>query len=163
VKEGAKLLKTTPDALYDRMTELTEALKDKEKELKKIADQIASKEAAGLMDDVKEVNGIKVLSVKLGNGDVDAMRKFVDTARDRIGSGVVVAGAVTGDKVMFVCGVTKDTVGRVKAGDIVREVAKMTGGGGGGRPDMAQAGGKNPEKLDEAIAAVEKIVEGLSA
>jgi len=162
-KDGARLLKTTPDGLYDRMVELTESLKEKERELKKIADQMASKEAAGLMDDVKEVNGIKVLAVKLANGDVDAMRKFVDTARDKIGSGVVVAGAVTGEKVMFVCGVTKDTTGKVKAGDIVREVAKVTGGGGGGRPDMAQAGGKNPEKLDEAIAATLKIVEELSA
>ncbi|WP_041230139.1 alanine--tRNA ligase [Deferribacteres bacterium DY0037] len=160
-KDGAKLLKTTPDGLYERMVELTDSLKDKEKELKKIADQMASKDAAGLMDDVKIVSGIKVLAAKLANGDADAMRKFVDTARDRIGSGVVVAGAVTDDKVIFVCGVTKDTTGKVKAGDIVREVAKITGGGGGGRPDMAQAGGKHPEKLDEAIANVEKIVEGL--
>lgn len=160
-KDGAKLLKTTPDGLYDRMIEVTDQLKEKEKELKKIADQMASKEAAGLMDDVKEVSGVKVLAVKLANADVDAMRKFVDSGRDKIGSGVVVAGAENDGKVMFVCGVTKDSIGKVKAGDIVREVAKICGGGGGGRPDMAQAGGKNPEKLDEAISSVEKIVEGL--
>ena len=163
VKEASRVLKTTPDALIDRVNELTESLKLKERELKKLADQAASKEAAGLMDDVKIVNGIKVLAVKLGSADVDAMRTFVDTARDKIKSGVVVVGAEADGKVMFVCGVTKDTIGKVKAGDIVREVAKITGGGGGGRPDMAQAGGKNPEKLDEAIAAAVKIVEGLSA
>lgn len=162
IKDGARLLKTTPDALYERMEELTETLKEREKELKKLADQAASKEAAGLMDNVQEVNGIKVLAVKMSNADVDAMRTFVDTARDKIGSGVVVVGAETDGKVLFVCGVTKDTIGKVKAGDVVRDVAKIAGGGGGGRPDMAQAGGKNPEKLDEAIASVVKIVDGLS-
>jgi len=162
IKDGARLLKTTPDALYERMEELTDSLREKERELKKLADQAASKEAAGLMDDVQEVNGIKVLAVKMSNADVDAMRTFVDTARDKIGSGVVVVGAETDGKVLFVCGVTKDTIGKVKAGDIVRDVAKIAGGGGGGRPDMAQAGGKHPEKLDEAIASVVKIVDGLS-
>ena len=163
VKDGARLLKATPETLYTRIEELSDALREKERELKKIADQMASKEAAGLMDGAKEVNGIKVLAVKLKGVDVDGMRKFVDTARDRLGSGVVLAGAETDGKVMFVCGVTKDTIAKVKAGDIVREVAKIAGGSGGGKPDMAQAGGKNPEKLDEAVASVLKIVEGLSA
>lgn len=163
VKESAKVLKTVPEGLYERITELSETLKDKEKEIKKLADRMASKEAGELMDDVKEVNGIKVLAVKLSNADPESMRKFVDTARDRIKSGVVIAGAQSEGKVMFVCGVTKDTVSKVKAGDVVREVAKITGGGGGGRPDMAQAGGKNPEKLGEALDSALKIVEGLSA
>lgn len=162
VKEGARVLKTTPDVLGERIAEVADALKEKERELKKLNDKMASKEAAGLMDDAVEVNGIKVLAVKLTGADTDSMRKFVDTARDRIKSGVVLAGAETNGKVMFICGVTKDTTSRVKAGDIVREVAKIAGGSGGGKPDMAQAGGKNPEKLDEAVAAAVKIVEGLS-
>jgi alanyl-tRNA synthetase len=161
IKDTAKMIKTTPENLIERVAELADTLKEKEKELKKIADKVASSEAAGLMDNVQEVKGIKLLAVKLASADPDTMRKFVDTARDRIGSGVVVAGAEEGGKVMFVCGVTKDTVSKVKAGDIVRELAKITGGGGGGRPDMAQAGGKNPEKLDEAVASAAKIVEGL--
>jgi len=161
VKDGARLLKSTPDSLYSKMEELTEALREKERELKKLNDKIASKEAAGLMDEVAEVKGVKVMAVKMENANVDALRNFVDTARDRIKSGVVVVGSENDGKVMFVCGVTKDTIGKVKAGDVVREVAKITGGGGGGRPDMAQAGGKNPEKLDEAISKVGEIVDGL--
>ncbi len=162
VKEGARLLKTSPDNLVTRIEETSEALRDKERELKKINDKLASSRSAGLMDDIKEVKGVKLLAVKLENADTEAVRKFVDTARDRMKSGVVLVGSATADgKVMFVCGVTKDTMDKVKAGDVVREVAKIAGGSGGGRPDMAQAGGKNPEKLDEAVAAVESIVSGL--
>jgi len=163
IRESAKIIKTTPDSLISRISEMAETLKEKEKEIRRLSDKAASSEAAGLMDNVVQVNGINVLAVKLSGADVDAMRKFADTARDKIVSGVVVVGSESDGKVMFVCGVTKDTTSKVKAGDVVREVAKITGGGGGGRPDMAQAGGKNPEKLDEAIASVEKIVEGLSA
>lgn len=161
VREAARLLKANSGALVARAEEVMETLKDKEKELKKINDQLASSRSAELMDSVAEVKGVKVLAVRMDNADAEALRTFVDTARDRIQSGVVVVGSVTEGKVMFVCGVTKDTTGKVKAGDVVREVAKIAGGSGGGRPDMAQAGAKDPEKLGEAIAAVTSIVDKL--
>lgn len=161
VKEAAKLLKAAPDNVLSRMEETMEALKERERELKKLGDRIASAQSEELLDNIIEVKGVKLLAVTLENADTDALRKFVDTARDRMKSGVVVAGSVNDGKVMFACGVTKDTMDRVKAGDVVREVAKIAEGSGGGRPDMAMAGGKNPAKLGEAIAAVPAVVEKL--
>ena len=161
VKDAARLLKASPDNLVSRIEETAEALKERERELKKLGDRIASSQSEGLLDSAIEVKGVKLLAVTLENADTEALRKFVDTARDRIKSGVVVVGSVNDGKVMFACGVTKDTMDKVKAGDVVREVAKIAEGSGGGRPDMAMAGGKNPEKLGEAIAAVPSIVDKL--
>ncbi|WP_277656385.1 alanine--tRNA ligase [Seleniivibrio woodruffii] len=161
VKDAARLLKASPDNVIARIEETAEALKERERELKRLGDRIASSQSEGLLDSAIEVKGVKLLAVTLENADTEALRKFVDTARDRMQSGVVVVGSVNDGKVMFACGVTKDTMGRVKAGDVVREVAKIAEGSGGGRPDMAMAGGKNPEKLGEAVAAVPSIVEKL--
>ncbi|TCK62500.1 alanine--tRNA ligase [Seleniivibrio woodruffii] len=161
VKDAARLLKASPDNVISRIEETAEALKERERELKRLGDRIASSQSEGLLDSAIEVKGVKLLAVTLENADTEALRKFVDTARDRMQSGVVVVGSVNDGKVMFACGVTKDTMGRVKAGDVVREVAKIAEGSGGGRPDMAMAGGKNPEKLGEAVAAVPSIVEKL--
>jgi alanyl-tRNA synthetase len=161
VKEAARLLRAAPDNVLSRMEETMDALKERERELKKLGDRIASAQSEELLDNIIEVKGVKLLAVTLENADTDALRKFVDTARDRMKSGVVVAGSVNDGKVMFACGVTKDTMDRVKAGDVVREVAKIAEGSGGGRPDMAMAGGKNPAKLGEAIAAVPAVVEKL--
>ncbi|WP_415238687.1 alanine--tRNA ligase [Seleniivibrio woodruffii] len=161
VKDAARLLKASPDNVITRIEETAEALKERERELKRLGDRIASSQSEGLLDSAIEVKGVKLLAVTLENADTEALRKFVDTARDRMQSGVVVVGSVNDGKVMFACGVTKDTMGRVKAGDVVREVAKIAEGSGGGRPDMAMAGGKNPEKLGEAVAAVPSIVEKL--
>ncbi|MCD8552753.1 alanine--tRNA ligase [Seleniivibrio sp.] len=161
VKEAAKLLKAAPDNVLSRIEETMDALKERERELKKLGDKIASAQSEELLDNIIDVKGVKLLAVTLENADTEALRKFVDTARDRMKSGVVVVGSVNDGKVMFACGVTKDTMDRVKAGDVVREVAKIAEGSGGGRPDMAMAGGKNPAKLGEAIAAVPAVVEKL--
>ncbi|MGE4267480.1 MAG: alanine--tRNA ligase [Deferribacterales bacterium] len=161
VKEAAKLLKAAPDNVISRIEETMDALKERERELKKLGDKIASARSEELLDNIIDVKGVKLLAVTLENTDTDALRRFVDTARERIKSGVVVAASVNEGKVMFACGVTKDIMDRVKAGDVVREVAKIAEGSGGGRPDMAMAGGKNPAKLGEAIAAVPAVVEKL--
>ena len=92
---------------------------------------------------------------------MDDLRNMTDTIRARLGSGVVVLGAVTGEgKVNLVAAVTKDLAGRVHAGKLIKEVAQICGGGGGGRPDMATAGGKNPERLGEALNAVPRLLGG---
>lgn len=109
----------------------------------------------------QKVKGVKVLSAKVSAADMDSLRNTADMLRDKIGSGVVVLGAVSGDKVNLVATVTKDLLASgLHAGNIVKEVAKITGGGGGGRPDMAQAGGKDAGKLDEALEKAYLVVEG---
>jgi alanyl-tRNA synthetase len=92
------------------------------------------------------------------NANADSMRKTVDQLRNKLGSAVVVLGSTDGSKVSFVAGVTKDLTAKVHAGNLVRAVAEIAGGRGGGRPDMAQAGASEPEKLNDAIAAVKELV-----
>jgi alanyl-tRNA synthetase len=111
-----------------------------------------------------EVAGAKVVASAVQAGDMDELRGVADLVKDKLGSGIIVLGAATADKVNFVVMVTPDLVKLgFHAGNIVREVAKLAGGSGGGRPDMAQAGGKNPEKLQESIAKASEIIAGLKA
>ena len=116
--------------------------------------------AQGLLQQVTEVKAIPVVAAAVNAPDMDALRSMADMVRDSIQTGVVVLGAVVGDKVNFVAMAGKEAVGRgAHAGNIVKEVSAATGGGGGGRPEMAQAGGKKPEKLAEALALVASILE----
>ncbi|PHJ39137.1 hypothetical protein P378_05365 [Desulforamulus profundi] len=110
---------------------------------------------------VKQVNGVPVLASVVAAPDMDHLRSMVDMLRDKMGTGVILLGSVAGEKVNLVAAVTKDLLGRgLHAGNLVKEIAKMVGGGGGGRPDMAQAGGKDPAKLQEAIDKAVSVVEG---
>jgi alanyl-tRNA synthetase len=89
------------------------------------------------------------------------LRELADRIKDKLGSGIVVLGAKKGDKVMLICVVTKDLIGRFKAGDIMARLSQAVGGKGGGRPDMAQGGGNRPEKLDDALNTIDQIIQGL--
>ena len=120
----------------------------------------ASSVSAGA-DQVQEANGIKVLAQRVDNLERNQMRTLVDNMRNKLGSGVVVLGSVQDGKVALIVGVTADLTARVQAGKIIKQVAEKVGGSGGGRPDMAEAGGKNPSALDDALAAVPGVVEGL--
>ncbi|MFO7275243.1 MAG: DHHA1 domain-containing protein, partial [Bacillota bacterium] len=112
-----------------------------------------------LVERAQEVGGIKVVAGPAPVAAMEDLRNMTDVIRAKLGSGVVVLGAVTDEgKVNLVAAVTKDLAGRVHAGNLIREVAKICGGGGGGRPDMATAGGKNPERLGEALNAVPRLV-----
>ena len=104
---------------------------------------------------------MKTLALCLDNFDRKALRSFVDTAKERLGSGVVVAGSVADDKVALVAGVTPDLTAKLSAGELLGKVAALTGGKGGGRPDMAQGGGTDASKLPEAIAQVPDIITAL--
>jgi alanyl-tRNA synthetase len=110
------------------------------------------------MADARQVNGVTVLATKVEGLDDKGLRDMADKLRDRIKSGVVVLAASQGDKAMLLATVTKDLVGKYHAGDIIKRLAPIVGGGGGGRPDFAQAGGKDPTKLDAAIAAAYEVV-----
>jgi alanyl-tRNA synthetase len=111
-----------------------------------------------MLEGVTEVKGVKVLTLHESNMNQADLRKLVDIAKDRLHSGVVVAAAVADEKVALVTGVTSDLTRRVHAGEVARAVAALLDGSGGGRADMAQAGGKRPEKLSEALAKVPEIV-----
>jgi alanyl-tRNA synthetase len=159
LKEIASLLKTTDTELKNKVLALLDEMKGKEKELS----SLKSKLAGSLVDEVwskkKEVKGVSLVVARTDELDPEGMRQLVDSLKSKIGSGVIVLGSGKPDQIAFVAGVTKDLVGKIKAGDIVKEVAKVTGGGGGGRPDMAQAGGKDASKVDEALQQVVFLME----
>jgi alanyl-tRNA synthetase len=138
---------------------------DELKKLRKELDQIRMKSAASAVasadENVREVKGVKVLAHRADNLDRSQLRTLVDNFRNKIGSGVVIVGSVTDGKVAVIVGVTKDLTAKLPAGKIVGQVAQKVGGSGGGRPDMAEAGGKNPEALDQALRESYATVETL--
>ena len=129
-----------------------------EKEIDQLKTAIASRSLADVADEIRHANGIKVLIKKVDVDKPAALRDLADRFRDRIGSGIIVLGAVIENKVLLIVVVTKDLAGRYHAGKIIRQVAAVVGGGGGGRPDMAQAGGTKPENLDKAFDRAFEVV-----
>lgn len=125
-----------------------------EKEIQLLKEKLAAQESANLINNVEEINGIKVLISKLDGADSKALRTMVDDLKNQMGSGVVFLANVADDKVGLIAGVTKDLTGKVKAGELVNMVAQQVGGKGGGRPDMAQAGGSDVAALPAALASV---------
>jgi alanyl-tRNA synthetase len=143
-------------------------LERKDAEIKRLArelDQVrmksASSSVASADQKIKDVKGVKVLAHRVDNLDRSQMRTLVDQLRDKVGSGVVVLGSATDGKVALIAGVTKDLTNRIQAGKIVGQVAQKVGGKGGGRPDMAEAGGDKPEALDSALAEVYNVVDSM--
>ncbi|HEX7213762.1 MAG TPA: DHHA1 domain-containing protein, partial [Methylomirabilota bacterium] len=130
-----------------------------EKQLAQLESKLARNQAQDLVTAAKPVAGVTVLAARLDGLDPDGLRSVVDTLRDRLPSGIIVLGSAVDGKVNLVAAVSKDLAKRFAAGRLVQEIAKMVGGGGGGRPDLAQAGGKDASKLDEALAAVAGWVE----
>ncbi|MBP2649387.1 MAG: alaS [Firmicutes bacterium] len=158
--QAAKTLKTRPEDLVSRLEGLHAELKTIEHELAAANTRLAKLVVQELLDNVLTINEVKVITAEVNATDMDDLRKMGDMVRDRIGTGVVVLGAVIGDKVNFTAMATADAVKKgVHAGNVVKAAALTAGGGGGGRPDMAQAGGKHPEKLAEALKAALDIVQ----
>ncbi len=160
LEEVSAALKTTPHELVKRAEGVIRELKEKEKELEMLQAKLAKHQSQEIMDRVREIKGVKVLAAQVNVPDMEALRNMGDMLRDKLGSGVIVLGAVNEDKVNFVAMATKDLLPKgVHAGNIIREVARAAGGGGGGKPEMAQAGGKNPEKIMEALDKAYKVIE----
>ncbi|MFD2178641.1 alanine--tRNA ligase [Veronia pacifica] len=128
-------------------------VKSLEKEIQLLKEKLAAQESAGLINKVQDINGVKVLISELNGADNKALRTMVDDLKNQMGSGVVLLGNVANDKVGLIAGVTKDLTGKVKAGELVNMVAQQVGGKGGGRPDMAQAGGTDVSALPAAVAS----------
>jgi alanyl-tRNA synthetase len=162
LKEVSNSLRCSQKEINNKIETLLQEVKDREKQILELKGKLANNSEADLLNGVKEIAGIKLVKGVLNDVDGEALRALGDKLRDKIADGVVVLGSAVGDKVFFVAMATKNAVNKgIHCGKIVKEVASIAGGGGGGRPDMAQAGGKLPEKLDEAIGKVEKIMEDL--
>jgi alanyl-tRNA synthetase len=158
LREIGDILRIAPVEAPARLRKLLDEQRLLEKQLQALEGKLARSKADDLLASAREVNGIGVVAGRIDGLDTEALREVVDTIRDRLGSGVVCVGSATDGKVSLVAAVTKDLTKRVQAGRLVQEVAQVVGGGGGGRPDLAQAGGKDPAKLDQALALVYEIV-----
>jgi len=159
LESAAGMLKCRPEELAGRIEALHAELREKQRALSRIEMKGAGAAAADLVQQALDVNGVKLVTARVDGMSSEAMRALSDDLRGRLGSGIVVLGAVREGSVQFVGAVSKDLVDKgYHAGNLIREVAKIAGGGGGGRPDFAQAGGKNPERLDEALAKAKELV-----
>jgi alanyl-tRNA synthetase len=152
---------TPAEALRGEIERRDEELKRLRKELDQVRMKSAHSSVSSSSDNVKEVKGVKVLATRADNLERPQLRTLMDNLRTKLGSGVVVLGSVAEGKVAIIVGVTKDLTDRVQAGKVVGQVAQKVGGSGGGRPDMAEAGGKNPEALDSALADSYGVVESM--
>jgi alanyl-tRNA synthetase len=158
LKEIGQLLKSSEAEVKAKVQALLEEGKAKDRELAALKSKLAGSLVDEFLSQMREIKGIKVIAARQDGLDLEGMRQLSDKLKDKLQSGVVIlaSGAPT---VSFVAVVTKDLTPRIKAGDLVKEVAKITGGGGGGRPDFAQAGGKDASKVDEALQQVPQILE----
>ncbi len=150
----AGLLKSAPEKAPEKLEQLLDKTRNLEKQLEKLQAQLASSAGDELSGKAVDVSGIKVLAVKLDQVDPKSLRDLVDQLKNKLGSSAIVLATVEGDKVSLAAGVSKDQISTIKAGDLVNFVATQVGGKGGGRPDMAMAGGTDPSGLVEALAQV---------
>jgi len=157
----SKEAESPADALRSELEKRDSEIKRLARELDQVRMKSASSGAANLGDKIKDVRGVKVLAHRVDNLERPQLRTLVDQLRDKVGSGVVVVGSDTDGNVSLIAGVTKDLTGRIQAGKVVGKVAEKVGGKGGGRPDLAEAGGKDAAALDSALEDVYKIVESL--
>ncbi|MDI1238569.1 MAG: alanine--tRNA ligase [Polaromonas sp.] len=151
----AGTLKVTPHEVPARVSGLLEQMRDLEKELTAIKGKLASAQGDELISQAVDVKGLKVLAARLEGADAKTLRDTMDKLKDKLKTAVIVLAAVDGDKVQIAAGVTADSVGRVKAGELVNFVAQQVGGKGGGKADMAMAGGTDASKLPAALASVQ--------
>ncbi|PET14169.1 alanine--tRNA ligase [Bacillus thuringiensis] len=163
LKEAAGKMKTNPKDILTRVDGLFVEVKQLQKENESLAAKLSNIEAGNLTDSVMTVDGVNVLAAKVNVADMNNLRTMMDDLKNKLESAVVVLASVNDDKVNILAGVTKDLIGQgYHAGKLVKEVASRCGGGGGGRPDMAQAGGKNPAQVEEALAFVQEYVKSVS-
>ncbi|MEG3758899.1 alanine--tRNA ligase [Pseudoalteromonas carrageenovora] len=154
LNDVAALVKGDSASVLEKVTALLEKSKGLEKQIAQLNDKLASAAGASLLDSIVEINGVKLLVANVEGTESKALRGMVDDLKNKIGSGVIALGVASGDKVSLIAGVTKDLTGKVKAGELVNHMASQVGGKGGGRPDMAQAGGSQPENLNVALDSV---------
>lgn len=160
VKAIAKLMKSDEASVVERVEKMIENLKDNAKEIETLKAKVTNFEASSLHEGAEEINGVKVIAKTFTDKNAEELRQMVDSLKEKLGSCVVILGSGE-DKAIFAVGVTKDLIGKVKAGNLVKEAAQIAGGNGGGRPDFAQAGGKDASKIVEAVTTVKESLKGL--
>ena len=156
LREAAVRLKATPESLLSKVDQTLEKLKGQERELEQLRMKVATQAGGDLLDHAIDVCGVRLLSTTLEGADPKTLRDTLDRIKQRLGTGVIVLATVRDDKVNLIAGVTDDLTAQVKAGDLIGFVASQVGGKGGGRADMAQAGGTNPASLPAALASVQQ-------
>ena len=158
---SSKEAESPAEALRAELDKRDSEIKRLTRELDQARMKSASSSTANISDKVKEVRGVKVLAHRVDNLERAQLRTLVDQLRDKLGSGVVVVGSAADGNVSLIAGVTKDLTSRIQAGKVVGAVAEKVGGKGGGRPDLAEAGGKDMAALDSALDSVYNVVESL--
>jgi alanyl-tRNA synthetase len=158
LKNAASLVKANVFELTDRMEKMLAHQKTQEKEIEALKGKLATKDSSDLMDKAREIKGVRVLATEVEGMDTKTLRDFGDKMRDRIRSGIILLGSKNEGKAMLLCIVTKDLTDRYHAGNIIKAIAPIVGGSGGGRPDMAQAGGAQPENLAQALDKLAEMI-----
>ena len=154
INEAAAVLKTHSGDLVNRVSQLQESLRQAERELDKVNSKLAASQGDELATQAVDVNGLKVIAARLDGADGQVLRETMDALKAKLKTAAIVLASVQGDKVTLIAGVTTDSIAKVKAGDLVNFVAQQVGGKGGGKPEMAMAGGTDPSKLGSALASV---------
>ena len=159
--EAAKLLKATPDNLTEKITHLQAENKELHSEVESLKSKLAKDAMGDVMSQVEEVNGVKVLAVSVEDMDMNGLRDLGDQLKEKLGEGVVVIASAAGGKVSLMATATDGAMKKgAHAGNLIKAIASCVGGGGGGRPNMAQAGGKNPAGIPDALAKVKEVLAG---
>jgi alanyl-tRNA synthetase len=154
INDAAGLLKGDAASLVDKVEQSLSRNKALEKEVRQLKEKIASQQGGNLAEQTQDICGVKCLIANLEAADPKSLRGLVDELKNKLGSTIIMLAAVNGDKVSLIAGVTNDLTGKVKAGELVNHVASQVGGKGGGRPDMAQAGGTEPANVPAALDSV---------
>jgi len=158
LRQIGSTLKASEEEAVERLERLLAQSRELERRIEKLQRDQAKSQSGDLLSQARERDGVKVLSTRVDGLDDKALRELADRLKEKLGSGVVALGTSDGSKVSLIAAVTKDLSKRFHAGDIIKRIAPMVGGNGGGRPDFAQAGGKDPSRLDEALAMVYELV-----
>jgi alanyl-tRNA synthetase len=158
IKEISELVRTSADDAVDKVKKLFERQRELEKEIEKLRGAFGKNRIPELLARKQSIDGISVLITQVDGIDAKQLREIADQVKERLGSGVLVLASVGDNNVNLVASVTPDLVRRYHAGNIIKELARMVGGGGGGRPDFAQAGGKEPAKIDAALRRAEELI-----
>jgi len=157
----AELTRGTAEDAPDRVRRVLDRVRDLEREITSLRGQMAGGAARDVLAAARQVKGVKVLATRVPAQDPKALREFADGLRDRMGSGVLALGAEADGRALILVAVTRDLTERVRAGDLIRPLAEAVGGKGGGRPDLAQAGGPDPSKLETALESFHEAVAAL--
>ncbi len=161
LRTAASLLNTSEDEISAAIERQMEQIKQLERQLDALKRKAAGSQAQTLLDDIREVKGVRFLAAKVANSDREGLRQMVDSLRQKLGSGVIVLASAEDGKVALITAVTKDLLPKLHAGKIVQELAKMVGGSGGGRPDLAEAGGKDTSAIETALGNVYPLLDRL--